>query len=131
MGRLATSGVTDLFQQVPDSHHAADQQTHQVLGVKLIVDDFCGEMKSHRHALWSPLRCGLHGLQPVKHRDLSLTFFGLSGALGEEQLVLLVGEGFWKDSGHQRTKTQTETSVGLCSFSAFLPSHHIGPEFTS
>lgn len=45
-----TSCVTDLFEQVPDPHHAADEQTHQVLGVKLIVDDFCGEMKSRGHA---------------------------------------------------------------------------------
>lgn len=42
-----------LLEQVPDSHHAADTQTHQVLGVKLIVDYFCWETEdgselSHR-----------------------------------------------------------------------------------
>lgn len=45
-GAIGLPGVecrTDLFEQVPDSHHTADEQTHQVLGVKLIVDDFCGE----------------------------------------------------------------------------------------
>lgn len=37
-----------LFEQVPDSHHAADEQTHQVLGVKLIIDYFCRDMERRR-----------------------------------------------------------------------------------
>lgn len=40
------SDETDLLEQVPDSHHTADEQTHQVLGVKLIVDDFCRETEA-------------------------------------------------------------------------------------
>lgn len=34
-------GQTHLFEQVPDSHKSANDQTNQVLGVKLIVDNFC------------------------------------------------------------------------------------------
>lgn len=41
-------------------------------------------------------------------RAAGLTFFGLSGALSEEQLVLFVWERCWEDSGHQRTERQNQ-----------------------
>lgn len=56
---------------------------------------------------------------------MSLTFFGLSGALGEEQLVLLVGEGFWKDSGHQRTERNRNISVTSLVFRFSSDSSHL------
>lgn len=32
---------THLFEQVPDSHGTADDETHQVFGVKLIIEQLC------------------------------------------------------------------------------------------
>lgn len=37
---------TDLFEQVPDSHGAADDEAHQVFGVELVIEQLC----RHRHA---------------------------------------------------------------------------------
>lgn len=58
-------------------------------------------------------------------RELCLTFFGLSGALSEEQLVLFVWERFWKDSGHQRTDKHRRTGRWMSfNWSAFVRGCH-------
>lgn len=40
-----------LFEQIPDSHHAADEKTHKVLCVKLVVDNFWREKKKEQMQL--------------------------------------------------------------------------------
>lgn len=47
--------------------------------------------------------------------EAGLTFFGLPGALSEEQLVLLVWEGIWEDSGHQRAERQKAEQTEVAS----------------
>lgn len=36
---------TNLFEQIPDSHQTANDQTNKVLGVELIVDNFWRKME--------------------------------------------------------------------------------------
>lgn len=44
-GGADTLSQTNLFEQIPDSHQTANDQTNKVLGVELIVDNFWRKME--------------------------------------------------------------------------------------
>lgn len=108
---------THLLEQVPNPHGAADDETHQVLGVKLIIEQLCRHKQlqdQKNHHLVHPsdqVSSGHKTVPPLSRGHTRLTLSGLSGALSKEQLVLLVGEGFWEDSTHQGTERKKKRKV--------------------
>ena len=49
LGTGVCAGETYLFEHVPDADHAPNHQTHQVLGVKLIVHYLCEHINTHTY----------------------------------------------------------------------------------